>query len=503
MAQKTQHVIPSEEQTNSASRTLSAKENEGAATASANANSTKQSANPPAATSSGTSSTSISNVLPPMLDPSPLPPNNSEPSTDVPMGKSTQTSAQAAAAAKDGSTAANPYGTRSRNRTGNSRINYAEDRDLDMDIFELYPDRREGGEAKKGSSKQAAASASSATTQAATPSSSSSPTNGASQPAPRTAVNGTSAATTVTSTSTSTSRKPLPTIDDSRKGHSSNGTKDQQARQPSTSPAANGAATTTTNGPTKSKKRKADPAAIASSSQTPTSAANSSTSHNKRVKTTSNDNSGNSKTPTNGLVSDLGTADGYGETNLLTFENTKAMPKDGKMVADDGTVLEVNDHVYLVCEPPGEPYYLGRIMEFLHTKNDPTKPVDALRVNWYYRPKDIGRRVQDTRMVFATMHSDISPLTALRGKCQIRHKTEIPDLAAYKRLRDCFWFEKLYDRYIQKNYEVIPTKQIINVPEHVKKVLDERWKYILVEQGRGKELTSAVKTCKRCVGYCA
>lgn len=33
---------------------------------------------------------------------------------------------------------------------------------------------------------------------------------------------------------------------------------------------------------------------------------------------------------------------GYGETNLLTFENTKAMPKDGKMVADDGTVLEVN-----------------------------------------------------------------------------------------------------------------------------------------------------------------
>lgn len=343
MAQKTQHVIPSEEQTNSASRTLSAKEKEGAATASANANSTKQSANSPAATSFGTSSTSISNVLPRMLDPSPLPPNNSEPSTDAPMGKSTQTSAQAAAAAaKDGSTAANPYGTRSRNRTGNSRINYAEDRDLDMDIFELYPDRREGGEAKKGSSKQAAASASSATTQAATPSSSS-PTNGASQPAPRTAVNGTSAATTVTSTSTSTSRKPLPTIDDSRKGHSYNGTKDQQARQPSTSPAANGAATTTTtNGPTKSKKRKADPAAIASSSQTPTSAANSSTSHNKRVKTTSNDNNGNSKTPTNGPVSDLGTAAGYGETNLLTFENTKAMPKDGKMVADDGTVLEVN-----------------------------------------------------------------------------------------------------------------------------------------------------------------
>lgn len=32
------------------------------------------------------------------------------------------------------------------------------------------------------------------------------------------------------------------------------------------------------------------------------------------------------------------------------------------MIADDGTVLGVNDHVYMVCEPPGEPYYLGRIM---------------------------------------------------------------------------------------------------------------------------------------------
>lgn len=194
---------------------------------------------------------------------------------------------------------------------------------------------------------------------------------------------------------------------------------------------------------------------------------------------------------------------GYSETNMLTFENCAGKPKNGKMIADDGTVLEVNDHVYLVCEPPGEPYYLARIMEFLHQRNDVNLPVDALRVNWYYRPKDIGRKVQDMRLVFATMHSDISPLTSLRGKCQIKHKAEIADLAEYKRQPDCFWYEKLYDRYIQKNYEVIPTKQIVNVPERVKKVLDERWKFILVEQGRGKELTSAVKLCKRCSGYCA
>lgn len=161
------------------------------------------------------------------------------------------------------------------------------------------------------------------------------------------------------------------------------------------------------------------------------------------------------------------------------------------------------DHVYLVCEPPGEPYYLGRIMEFLHPKNDTSRPVDAVRINWFYRPKDIGRKVTDTRLVFATMHSDVSPLAALRGKCQIRHRSEIDNFDEYRKMPDCFWVEKLYDRYIQKHYDLIPTKLIVNVPDRVKKVLDERWKFVLVEQGRGKELTSAVKSCKRCSGYCA
>jgi len=142
-------------------------------------------------------------------------------------------------------------------------------------------------------------------------------------------------------------------------------------------------------------------------------------------------------------------------------------------------------------------------MEFLHVNNDVTQPIDALRLNWYYRPKDIGRKVNDTRQVFASMHSDISPLTALRGKCQIKHKSEVEKLDELRKMKDCFWYEKLYDRYIHRFYDVIPTSQVINVPVEVKKVLDERWKYIIVEPGRGKELTSAVKSCKRCNKYCA
>jgi len=182
-----------------------------------------------------------------------------------------------------------------------------------------------------------------------------------------------------------------------------------------------------------------------------------------------------------------------------TVSFSLAGPEDCRFASVD----DILDHVYLVCEPPGEPYYLGRIMEFLHISNDSSQPIDALRLNWYYRPKDIGRKVNDTRQVFASMHSDISPLTALRGKCEIKHKSEVDKLDDLRKTKDCFWYEKLYDRYIHRFYDVIPTSQVINVPVEVKKVLDERWKYIVVEPGRGKELTSAVKSCKRCNKYCA
>lgn len=162
------------------------------------------------------------------------------------------------------------------------------------------------------------------------------------------------------------------------------------------------------------------------------------------------------------------------------------------------------DHVYLVCEPPGEPYYLCRIMEFLHVDSDnPSSPIDSIRVNWYYRPRDVQRSNSDSRHVYGTMHSDMCPLTSLRGKCTIKHRSEIDDLDVYRKERDSFYFVQVFDRFIRRWYECIPVSQIINVPDKVKRALDERWKFVVVEVGRVKELTSAVKTCKRCARYCA
>ncbi|EMF10671.1 uncharacterized protein SEPMUDRAFT_49440 [Sphaerulina musiva SO2202] len=193
------------------------------------------------------------------------------------------------------------------------------------------------------------------------------------------------------------------------------------------------------------------------------------------------------------------------ETNVMSFSKHRAcLNKKGELIADDGTKLSVNDHVYLVCEPPGDPYYVCRIMEFLHVdSDDPTSPVDALRVNWYYRPRDVQRFSSDTRLVYGTMHSDMCPLTSLRGKCAIKHRSEIEDLDAYRKERDSFYFVQVFDRFIRRSYECIPVKQIVNVPDKVKKALDERWRFVVVEIGRVKELTSAAKSCKRCTRYCA
>lgn len=142
-------------------------------------------------------------------------------------------------------------------------------------------------------------------------------------------------------------------------------------------------------------------------------------------------------------------------------------------------------------------------MEFLPSKDRPSGPIESVRVNWYYRPRDILRKVTDSRLVFASMHSDICPLPSLRGKCQVCHLSEIKNLTDYRKTRDCFWYDKMFDRYIHRYYDVIPTSKVINVPSNVKRVLDERWKFVLVEVGKRKELTGAVKTCKKCGLYAA
>ena len=158
--------------------------------------------------------------------------------------------------------------------------------------------------------------------------------------------------------------------------------------------------------------------------------------------------------------------------------------------------------MYLVCEPPGEPYYIARIMEFVHRDGDPAAPVEFVRVNWMYRPRDIGRKATDSRLVFASMHADQSPLLSLRGKCRVAHRARIADLDAYRKDKDSFYFVQMYERYMHRYYEVVPREKITNIASNLKQIIDDQWEFLIAESAKVKELTSASKTCKVCGEYC-
>ncbi|KAJ4987413.1 BAH domain-containing protein [Stagonosporopsis vannaccii] len=341
--------------------------------------------------------------------------------------------------------AAAPYGTRSRNRPGRSRINYAEDTEMD---FEMTAPASTNGNASDPSSRGSVAAESG-------------------QPPGVSGKKGAGAG-----------QGSAPW------GNSGANLKDTQANLTISGSSATTPGAQANTAQTTTKRRKTAAKDVANGVQAGATAPSQAAKRAAQVQAPA-------------------TAPYTRESNMMTFEFSGAFLKDGSLQADDGQILSVNDQVYLVCEPPGEPYYLCRIMEFIHKENDPKLRVDSLRVNWFYRPRDVGRYNNDTRLVYATMHSDVCPLASLRGKCKILHRSEIGDLDEYRKGKDSFWFNQVFDRFIHRWYDVIPVSQVINVPVKVKKALDERWKYICLETSRVKELTSAVKSCKRCVGYCA
>ena len=133
------------------------------------------------------------------------------------------------------------------------------------------------------------------------------------------------------------------------------------------------------------------------------------------------------------------------------------------------------------------------------------RKIKQIRVNWFYRPQDISHKTHtDTRCLYATMHSDVNPISAVRGLCTVRHRSEIPnrEFEEYKKGDDQFWFSRLHDRYIQRNYDVVPTGEITNVPERVGEVLREKWRYVVVESGAKKELCMEPRRCTKCGEWC-
>ncbi|GAA5849428.1 hypothetical protein JCM8547_000445 [Rhodosporidiobolus lusitaniae] len=226
------------------------------------------------------------------------------------------------------------------------------------------------------------------------------------------------------------------------------------------------------------------------------------------------------------------------------------MPKHAVTLNVQGRDLVKNDHVYISAPwsiRDGEPYLVGRIVEILQpqpqssslatnggsapaspsssttsattiaaaapAERDRTQPRALtgpstsqlrLRVNYYFRTRDITNRyVADHRVLVASFHTDIVPAEYVRGRCTVMHREHIGDLERYKRMEDTFYWHQLYDRYLHRYFDSVPTYRVKNAPADIVKHLVDNFEFVLCEVGRGEELCDAQRGCCVCFKWAA
>jgi hypothetical protein len=90
-----------------------------------------------------------------------------------------------------------------------------------------------------------------------------------------------------------------------------------------------------------------------------------------------------------------------------------------------------------------------------------------VRLAWYYRPSDVSDRpVADSRLLLAAIYSEVCDINQLRAKCHVVHRDKISDLAGWKRRPDRFYFNRLFDPYIKKEFEIIQSTDVRNRALH-------------------------------------
>jgi hypothetical protein len=111
-------------------------------------------------------------------------------------------------------------------------------------------------------------------------------------------------------------------------------------------------------------------------------------------------------------------------------------------------------------------------MQFLPPQNTAAPLTDAQKANggftrvrlaWYYRPSDVSDRpTADPRLLLAAIYSETCEISQLRAKCYVAHRDKISDLAGWKKRPDHFYFTRLFDPYIKKEFEVLQTSAVRN-----------------------------------------
>ncbi|CAI6503481.1 AIS_HP2_G0017930.mRNA.1.CDS.1 [Saccharomyces cerevisiae] len=190
-------------------------------------------------------------------------------------------------------------------------------------------------------------------------------------------------------------------------------------------------------------------------------------------------------------------------SNVLDLDDAMIDLRKMILFNAESVLLSKNDTIYMISEPAGEPYYIGRVVnfvskpEFSNAINDTMKDTSVfpakffqVRMNWYYRPRDIQEHVNtfNPRLVYASLHQDICPISSYRGKCSILHKDEVLDILPNEKESitrpNIFYFDELFDRYTLKYYKVYSTDKILNnwnSKSPFLYVLNKRFRYIYTE----------------------
>ncbi|KAJ2780506.1 putative PHD type zinc finger protein with BAH domain-containing protein [Coemansia javaensis] len=219
-------------------------------------------------------------------------------------------------------------------------------------------------------------------------------------------------------------------------------------------------------------------------------------------------------------------------------------PLPTSVTASDGSTVRVDDYVYMVPEQD-DPYHIGRIMAFVYVprvrqprpllssvaaqrqltdqEDTPTPsptPTAAsssggggsgssrlcVRVAWFQRGSEVLTtrvRAKETRLLVATMHTDINPVGAIRARCYVRHEAEIEDMGAWKSRPDHYYYSQLFDRYSTRFYDIVPVSHIRNAPQEVLQKLRDTYEFIFAEPQKISDLTSTRRACTVCAKWCS
>ncbi|KAJ3389810.1 putative PHD type zinc finger protein with BAH domain-containing protein [Lobulomyces angularis] len=165
-----------------------------------------------------------------------------------------------------------------------------------------------------------------------------------------------------------------------------------------------------------------------------------------------------------------------------------------QITLSNGIHYRKDDFVYVEQgENESLPYLICRIISFKNI-NDKT----FFLANWFYRPNETYYRTNrktEQNLLIASMHSDLCPVSSIRGLCNVVHSHYIENLESFKQCVDSFYYEQLHDRYTKKLYDVVPL-DFVNLPKEYKQVL-KNYQFILVAEGDSGKFTTD-RYCKLC-----